>query len=393
MDQIHDFEQLAKRVDWLDSERRNDKTTIATLQSQLNNLENENTALKKQLTSLESELNRNTTMLAHIDQFEMELARVKKELKQQIDDFQQNQQIRLGELEKNRKLEMGVMSKALADVHKSTDVINGIQQSLKARQEEEFRLARLIEEVKLQVKSTEQGDEEKTRSFQLLEENRRQDARRVTDLQGEMAILRKKQDENRGRIDLTVDGVRKFESKINEMLSAESERLQVQNAFIEKANMQQVERDKVFKEWAARFESVEKILSGMEASWREMETTHRAIKQSQSSMDEITTRFERRINEITEIQRLNEDRFRQEWTTFKADDLKRWTNFSLTQDEQHRELNRLIEKLAQDVQLLDDHLQKLDDQVVEDNQSQLRLYQDMARLFTETIDIKKQFLK
>ena len=34
-------------------------------------------------------------------------------------------------------------------------------------------------------------------------------------------------------------------------------------------------------------------------------------------------RFERRINEITEMERLTEERFRQEWVTFKADDQKR----------------------------------------------------------------------
>ena len=40
-------------------------------------------------------------------------------------------------------------------------------------------------------------------------------------------------------------------------------------------------------------------------------------------------RFDRRLNEITEMQRLVEERFRQEWVSFKADDQKRWTNYTL----------------------------------------------------------------
>ena len=42
--------------------------------------------------------------------------------------------------------------------------------------------------------------------------------------------------------------------------------------------------------------------------------------------------------------RLTEDRFRQEWVAFKADDQKRWTNYSLVQEEQSRELNRQFER-------------------------------------------------
>ena len=56
-----------------------------------------------------------------------------------------------------------------------------------------------------------------------------------------------------------------------------------------------------------------------------LEETQRAVKRSQDSFDDINRRLERRINEITEIQRLAEDRFRQEWVTFRADDQKRWT--------------------------------------------------------------------
>jgi hypothetical protein len=74
----------------------------------------------------------------------------------------------------------------------------------------------------------------------------------------------------------------------------------------------------------------------------------RAVKRSQDSFDEITQKFERRINEITEMSRINEDRFRQEWGGFKNDDQKRWTNYSLSQEEQFREIQRQLEKYQVD---------------------------------------------
>ena len=58
---------------------------------------------------------------------------------------------------------------------------------------------------------------------------------------------------------------------------------------------------------------------------------------------------------MTEIQRLSEERFRQEWVTFKADDQKRWTNYALTQEEQRDEANRQYEKLAERVTQIEDN--------------------------------------
>jgi hypothetical protein len=54
-------------------------------------------------------------------------------------------------------------------------------------------------------------------------------------------------------------------------------------------------------------------------------------------LDDINIRFDRRINELTEMHRLTEERFRQEWISFKTDDQKRWTNYLLTQEEQQQE--------------------------------------------------------
>jgi len=43
------------------------------------------------------------------------------------------------------------------------------------------------------------------------------------------------------------------------------------------------------------------------------------------------------------MQRLAEDRFRQEWLTFKADEQKRWANFQLTYEEQQQDILRRLD--------------------------------------------------
>jgi len=57
------------------------------------------------------------------------------------------------------------------------------------------------------------------------------------------------------------------------------------------------------------------------------------------------------------MQRLAEDRMRQEWVTFKADDQKRWTNYTLSHDETYREIRADIEKITEHIAGLDDATQ------------------------------------
>jgi chromosome segregation ATPase len=234
-----------------------------------------------------------------------------------------------------------------------------IQASLQKTQEESQRINRSVEELNARLGEVEGVDENYSRSLRLIEENRRQDSKRLMDLQGEIAAVRQRQDETRGKQDLVSDNMRKLEGRIKDLVEAESERREAQTAFMEKINLGQIERERAFKEWGSRFEAMEEITTSIEAELNSLEDTHRTIKQSQSALDEVTQRFERRINEITEIQRLNEDRFRQEWTTFKSDDQKRWSNYILSQEEQHREMNRSLEAMGARIDTLEDHLETL----------------------------------
>jgi len=67
------------------------------------------------------------------------------------------------------------------------------------------------------------------------------------------------------------------------------------------------------------------------------------------------------VNELSEIQRLGEQRFRQEWSTFQADAQKRWASFTLTNEEQLREETRQREKLVEQITTIEDSLREVQD--------------------------------
>lgn len=384
-----ELEQLAKRLDWLDDERRKDKLIIQTLEERLGSIEGSVPGLVQQVKELSGEVTRLSTMLAKFDQIESTLAQMRVDHSRALETIEKTRVERERETEKNRLADQELLSKSIGEVRRGLDPIPDLRKSLQSRQEEDFRLARLIEEVNQKITEYRRSDEEYRRAHKLLEEAQRQDAKRLTDLQGEVSAVRKRQDEQRGRVDLTSDSLRKMEMRINEFQGAEGERRQNVAAFIDKQNMTAVERERIWKEWQTRFELIERQGMGLDAQLQAIESTHRSIKHSQEAFDDITQRFDRRINEITEMTRLTEDRFRQEWVAFKADDQKRWTNYSLVQEEQSREANRQFERYNERVVLLEDMAQELQDlvqQIREESQKRLQSLLSVAHEWVEQYD-------
>lgn len=384
-----DLDQLEKRLDWLDSERRKDKLIIQTLEERLAALEGNTPGLLQQVKETSGEVTRISTMMSKFDQIDSSLAQIRVDLARSVDSLEKTRLERERELEKVRQADHETLTKAIGEVRRGLDPIPELRKSLQARMEEEFRLSRLIEETNQKILESRRGDEEYRRAQKLLEETQRQETKRVTDMQGEVAALRKRQDEQRGKIDLAADSARKVELRLSEFQSAEGERRQTIAAFIDKQNMAAVERDRIWRDWQTRFELIERQGMGLDAQLQAIEATNRSVRHAQEAFDEITQRFERRINEITEMQRLTEDRFRQEWVAFKADDQKRWTNYSLIQEEQQRELTRQFERTHERLVAIEDITQEMQDllqQVREENQKRLQSLLAMAHDWVEQYD-------
>lgn len=381
-----DNEQLEKRLEWLEDERRKDKLLVATLQDRIANLEEKTQPIDQRFKELEGEVTRIATSLLRFNQIETAMAQMRQELSRMIQDIEKQRSEKEREIEKIRLADNESVNRSLGEIRKTLEVLPEIRKTLQARAEGENRLGREIEELEQKILLIRRADDEYKRQIKLLEESQRQDAKRLTDLQGEVTALRKRQEEQRGKIDLNADSVRKIETRISELTAAESERRQSQITFMEKQNMLAIERERVWKDWQVRFEQIEAQSSNLDNQLQSLESTQRAVKRAQEAFEEITNRFERRINEITEMQRLVEDRFRQEWVSFKADDQKRWTNYTLAQEEQQRELLRSVGKLEERLMLLEDLIQEIQDfshQITEETTSRLQSLLALVRNWNE----------
>ena len=385
MDDYSGIEQLEKRVEWLDNERRNDKNNLASLQNRLNQLESDNLNLRKQIKELELLINKNTNQMATLDKYDNRIDRLNIDLTKQIRDVNERAELNLNEAIKRTKLEIEATRKSVADVFPFTEQIEPIRTEMRTYKVEDARLARLIDELKVKVQEVGRFDEDYRRSLNLLEESRRQEAKRLTDLQGEVASVRKRLEETRSRFDSFSDSFRTLDTRIAELQTFEKDRKQAQSVYIEKVNNSLVEKDKTFAAWEKRFVEIDKVNLNLNKQMEDLEAARQAVSKAVSGADEVTQRFERRINEITEFQRLNDERFRQEWTGFKSDDVKRWTNYMLSQEEQSRENAQQFKDLAAQLQEVDDLTASIRDQLEVLNRSTLRHVQSILMAYQNSI--------
>jgi len=395
MDDYSGFEQLEKRVEWLDNERRNDKTNLASLQNRLTMLEGENLNLRKQIKELELLITKNANLIANVEKYDNRIDRLNIDLTKQIRDVNERAELNLNEATKRTKLEIEATRKSVAEIFQFTEELEPIRTELRTNKAEDARLARLIEELKVKIQEVARFDEDYRRSLNLLEENRRQEAKRLTDLQGEVASVRKRLEETRSRFDSFSDSFRTLDTRITELQTFEKDRKQAQSVFIEKINNSLVEKDKTFAAWEKRFAEIDKVNLNLNQQMQDVEAARQAVSKALGNVDEVTQRFERRINEVSEFQRLNDERFRQEWTSFKSDDVKRWANYMLSQEEQTRENVQQFKDLTARLQELEDLSSSLRDQLEALSRSAtshlrsiLAAYQDSIQEISPLLDKK-----
>ncbi|HOE01967.1 MAG: hypothetical protein GYA38_04370 [Chloroflexi bacterium] len=356
-------EEIVKRIEWLDGERRKDRQTINELQEQVSKLQEVIALQKRELSNINKDNKKSFSSVVRLDEYEETNAKLKAELaksqrliEKRLDTMEQT-------IAAQRSDDRDTYNKKMLELQGEIKALNELKKSLQSRGEDDFRLNQKLEDLARQLADQRSSSDEQSRLVKILDDNYRVESKRLSDLQVELNTLRKRIDEDRNLSDAQKEYLKKLEGQIHDLVNREKTRNQEQIEFIEKQSLLSVDRENLWKDWQEEIQQMKALSENFHGQVRELETLNREIKQGQSDFEVINQRLERRINEITEMNRLTEERFRQEWIAFKADDQKRWTNYSLSQEETNREGNREINKIDERITSLEDAVQNLLDTV------------------------------
>lgn len=358
-----DLEQLEKRILWLDEEHRKDKHRIAELEEKLLSFDGKLGAAEKKNIELEGEVTRLRATISRIDSFDEALSKARVDSDRAVKDLERDTKSWISEAKKLLRSQIQSVDANLINLREELKVFDTLKKQMAARIDEEHRLSGIVSEIKKDFADIQSDSKEQLRQYRLAKEERQKESKRITDLTGEVVAVRKYLDEQRGRVDLVEVNAKNLKVRLDELNAQRRELIQEQDKFIDKQSLQSAERERIWKTWQTRFEVIEKQAADIDDQLQSLDTTHRAIKHMEEDVSDLSAKVERRVNEITEMQRLAEERSRQEWNTFKADDQKRWMNYTLSQKEIREEADRNITGLGERITILEDSIQESQDQV------------------------------
>jgi chromosome segregation ATPase len=387
-----EFDQIFKRLDWLDEEHRKDKAAMEALSEQLANTNGELKVANKKIKELTSELSQFTTVLPRIDQFNEALTNQRVEILKYVDEMDNKDVDKLPQAEKRFQVQIDTINKSITELRKLKDPISEIRREIKDNAAEEARHNTQISEWEKRLQEVVRSVEEVQIAQKATEGPRLQDVKRLADMQGAVTAARKRMDEVRQKNDLFNDSIRRIETRLNEILVSESERRQSQTSFVETQARLQIDRDRALKEMEEHLSNMRNQTGTMDRQLQEWDVIQRAAKRAQESYEDIVQKFERRINEITEMQRLAEDRFRQEWVSFKADDQKRWTSHTLSQDEIHKDTRTSTVKLEERISSVEDLVQTQQDVLQQTKDANEQLFQGMLAQIHELLSAYERIM-
>lgn len=378
-------EEIVKRFEFLDAERRKDKQLITDLVEQVSSLQEVINTQKREIKHLSSDIKKSTSNLVRYEEYEEAISKLQVDLAKPVAEIEK----KINTLEKTvtsqRKDDQDSFNFRLLELQNELKLVNEIKKDVQSKIENDYQINQRIDDLGRSLSDLRSKNAELEHGIKLGEDSNRMESKRVSDMTIDLTALRKKIDEERTTIDSHKEYVRKLEGQINDLVNREQLRHQEQIAFIENQSRQAIDRDSFIKDWQQKVSQFKEISDSIQVQMVELQQSSRAVKKSQTEFEEINERLDRRLNEIAEMNRLMEERFRQEWIAFKADDQKRWTNYSLSQEETSRESDRELIKLTDRMTSVEDTAQNLLDLVHTINEETEKRVKGLLTLANENL--------
>jgi chromosome segregation ATPase len=334
-------------IEWLDEERRRDKATIATLQERLAQQQDTIDTLNKRLNSIESD---QTVLRGEVSSTGRDndvLDQLRKEMQQMIEAVEAKRLTAEREAERRAELAREANARPVRDITEKLSKIERQTTELPAINVEKDRLAGTVANIQQRVDDLFKRLEEPDRRLAFLEEQRRQDARRLSEVESELPEVRKQIDGVKPKLTLIEELSLRNERKVQEVSAGDRDRREQIQQFIDQQMLLEQQREQEIRALLEKFGEQD---SQMQRNIERFETwaeAYREMKKIVDDFERIGDRLERRINEVAEMQRLSEERFRQEWNDWRSDDQKRWKQFTLSNDEVWRLHDKEFERFVQ----------------------------------------------
>jgi chromosome segregation ATPase len=347
-----ELSQIEQMVRFLDEERKKDKALIAQLQERTEQQRLTIDAQAKEITELNQEVSTLETDLRRTDDFPGMIEKTHRDLNSDIETLKAAVRRQRNEMERQRRSDIEQLTQEIADLEKRLRILPRYEESLEARSEGEQRLQARVQAIANELTDMTKRTEDRLQSLIYIEEQRRADARRIADIEGDIPPLRQKTEELNAKFVRLEDSIRRLPGRVEEAT-------QIAKSYderIEELRVADFQREQRIRQVNELAEKIEAEMARLIEQTQKYTLLFNQTKQARDALDVFRNRIEKRQNEIAEMQRLNEERLKRQWEEWQADFARDWQKRLVTEEDRWRRQDLSNQKTAEHLGEVDEHI-------------------------------------
>ena len=342
-----DLTQLSQMVTWLDEEHRRDREELAKLDQRLQSMAIEKQEQARRLQDLEGRLASTHAQLTRFTQIEQALQQLKNEVVVMLDKQTEARLHAERESERARLSDREALSRSVAEIRKELSRVGRIEEDLVTRQAEDQRLGEMVLALRQSVNAVSKDLDERTRSLPYMVEQRAQDNKRIAQLQGENVELLKRTETTANRVPLLDDRMQRLEKELQRIQPIPEQLRQAQQIFLEAQKLTDVERTRQMGQWVQDFATQRDLIEKQNLRIREFDARYEAAGRAIKALEEFQAQIVHGQKQVSELQRLAEERQRKELGEWQGENEQRWKKETLRWDYIIQEQAKVNRKLAE----------------------------------------------
>jgi chromosome segregation ATPase len=314
--------RLASQLEYLEKKLQEANATIARLQQRVEGQEYTAQQQAHRLQQVEQELSQTATQLAQATLVDDKLAHLKDELLHLIERRTGPNRGTLPEAGGSTIVtaQLENQTRAINEMRREVEKTHRFEEQLALARTESTRLGQDISKFQLQLDTLSRKLEERTNPIALFEEQRRNDARKLAELQAEIPGLHKKIESNLAKVQIVSQQIPQF-AKYEAAL--DSIRGEIRN-YREHMDFQLAQRERQLKDWTGVAAAMEKRIKEIESSMEKYTEYYQLNKRALASLQDFQEQLQRDQHHFGELQRLTEERQRAATEKFQAEFEQRW---------------------------------------------------------------------
>ena len=347
-------EQPMINLDWMDEEVRRYRNELITAQQRINAQEEELRQQARHIEDLEARLANTQTQLNRINVLERALDQYKEEIRLLIEQQEESYQQDRREAGRIKLIEQDNLNRAIAETRKGLAPIGRLQEELELRRAEEQRLneAQLI--VRQRVMDLEKRIDTSIRPVPYLQEQRARDAKYIAQLQEQVSTLVKTTDGLTNRFRVVEEIAHRNRQSVEELVTIRSELHQRQRRFIEEVQMEDQQRDRLVREWEESEQAREQRMHEFSERMRLFSDQYQQTRTALTNLESLSERLQREQHEVSELQRLAEERQKSKMEEWEAQSEKRWQREKLLWEQQWHDHDRRNAEQAERIKVTEE---------------------------------------